>query len=167
VPSIWENLVVLENHLRNLRGPFVLPGANQVSARQLHGRFQIIEGMVGPDTQVMKRRSRGELFQLRELSRKERDAKVDDAIGVVPVSREINAEFNSVFLEYLVKNRNLCKQDLTLPPSMASSIFRRTSICAPYPVVCLDNGPSFAQDRCPAESLLQRAAAIWLGLRGT
>jgi hypothetical protein len=123
VALVRQELVVLENHFGNLGSPCALTRARQVSPGKPDGRRNIVECIVGPDTKVMKRCCESNLVQVYRAVCRQGDAEIHDAIGMIPIRRKIIAEFSTMGIQHLVKNRNVSNQIhfLVLPISARNS----------------------------------------------
>jgi hypothetical protein len=104
------DLVVLEDHFRNLRCPLDPARSNEVGARQPHGRRQVIKCAVGPDSQVMERRRDCYLLELLRATRRLSHAQVHDSVGVVSVSGEVAAKHTDMRVQDLIENRYFGEQ---------------------------------------------------------
>ena len=107
---VGQELVVLENHFGDLGSPCALARALQVSPGQPDGRRNIVECMVGPDAQVMKRCGESNLVKGYRVVWREGHAEIHDAIGMIPIRRKITAEFTGMSIQHLIKNRDVSDQ---------------------------------------------------------
>lgn len=109
IALIRRDLVMLPDHLCDLDVPLGLAVVVQVVVREFAGRRQVIEGVVGPDTKVVKDCGDRNLFTLGHV-RQDGDAKIGDPVNVIAVGRVIVAELASVGTEYLVYRNYLLKK---------------------------------------------------------
>src|SRR5688500_8454909 len=117
--------MMVADHRRELRRPFRPPGAHEVRRRDGDGRFEVIEGPGGPDAYVMQRRGDRDLLARLRVGVRQRDAEACDAVGVIPIAREVAPDRLGVLTEHLVDERDLHHRDAT------SAMVRRARAWAP------------------------------------
>ena len=82
------DLVVIRDHPLDLRNPLRVSARREVLACERHRRRDVVERLVRPDPEVVKRRGDGDLLEVAAVPRN-RGAEVQDPVDMVPISGEV------------------------------------------------------------------------------
>ena len=91
--------MVIHDHRLDLGNPARHPSCRQVLARDRDRWTDVVERIVGPDTQIVEDRGDRDLLELDAAVPRDGEAQVHDPVDVIPIGSEIVPELRCVKLQ--------------------------------------------------------------------